>query len=112
MLEGGLTKRLDELKESGFHIAARPSQAPPPIMRPRQHFAGLLAATRAPREVDTGLADAGVTEEEDELVSIKEFNSLVGLEHRLRIEEQLPGANKSPEEKLPVRIRGKTKPAN
>lgn len=49
-------------------------------------------------------------EDEDKLVTIKEFSCLVGLEDQLRIEEQLLGANKSPEEKLHVRIRGKTKP--
>jgi len=99
MLEGGLTpmKRLDELRDLGFHIVAHP-------------LTGLLAATRALREVYSSLAEAGVMEEEDKLVTIKEFNNLVGLEHQLRIEEQLLGANKSPEEKLHVRIRGKTKP--
>jgi len=47
----------------------------------------------------------------DQLTELDDLNSLIGLDRSLKLEEDLMGANKSAEEKLHVRIRGKTKPA-
>lgn len=99
MLEGGLTpmKTPAEMGDLGFHIVLYP-------------LTGLYAATKALIDVYTSLATDGTTREQlDKMVSYKEFNELVGLEAMIALEESLT-VNRSPDEKIRVRVKAPTKP--
>lgn len=64
------------------------------------------------KDVYQSLAEQGTTKDDlDKMVTLNEFSRMVGMDKRLQTEEHLLGAGKSSEEKLHVRIRGKTKPA-
>lgn len=114
MLEGGLTpmKNLNELKDLGFHIVSHPLTGYAANQAFRELLLlGLLAATKALQDVYTVLAKEGALNDKTNLITLKDFNALVGLDTQLKLEEQLLGVNQSSQEKLHVRIRGKTKPA-
>lgn len=78
MLEGGMTplRGKQQLKEMGFDIVLRP-------------VSGLYAATRALLDAYGHLRDDDSAVDLSRLVNFNEFNELIGLEEKLKLEQKL-----------------------